>query len=475
MGKLTLAAHDQKLVIVGAGTASWIAAVAFHKFAGIEDITIVEGTKGPIGVGEGTTPHFAEVLRNWLGCSDAEFFKETNSTVKLGNKFEGWGKEDYLNPIDKEFRSAPADIWPETIDAKRVYAVANNLSVCTSPFLELCERNQIPAVKETHAYHFDQTLVAKFFKKRLPKVKLVHQDVVDVVISDNNIDHLVLSDGTSLKGTFYIDATGFARVLMNKLGAKFIDFSKYLPLTSAVAYSRPQDPVIKPYTTVTAYSEGWHWTIPLQDRNGCGFLYNNSITKREEINQFLPQGAFDVRDIKFTPGFLDRSFIGNCLAIGLASGFVEPLEATSIHGTIAQLWVWLKEFHHPTDLVKFSEKSWTRHHQDYWYSVLDWIQLHYVGVSTNGKFWDHMKTVEKTDKVNEIIDLCKTRMPRPSDFDNPYLIWQHTLTMNILQGNNVLDSKVAQQELDLYELHDYAKRQYDLAKAVKIPGMKNGG
>lgn len=470
---MTSDVSNQHLIIVGAGTASWIAAVAFHHFAGVQKITIVEGSKPSIGVGEGTTPHFAQVLRGWLGATDQEFFRETNSTIKLGNKFEGWGKEDYFNPIDKEFRLEPDDIWPETIDAKRVYAIANNIQACTSPFLDLCKNNQIPASKETYAYHFDQSLVAKFFKKRLKEVEVINKDVLDVIVNEGKIDHLLLSDNTKISGTFYIDATGFARVLMKKLGANWIDFSKKLPLTSAIAYSVPQDKIIKPYTTATAYSEGWHWTIPLQDRKGCGFLYNSNITSRETINKLLPQDAFDVREIKFVPGFLDKSFIGNCLAVGLASGFVEPIEATSIHSTIVQLWTWLKEFHVPNDSVKFAEKSWTRHHQSYWNSVLDWVQLHYVGVSAKGPFWDFMQTVEKTDKVKEILDLCKTRIPRSTDLDNPYLIWQHSLTINILQGNGILSPDIAQYELDLYELNNYARNLFNQAKNIKIQGIDN--
>jgi hypothetical protein len=457
-------ADSKRLVIVGAGTASWIAAAAFKNFADYNEIILIEGSKPTVGVGEGTTPHFSQVLRGWLKSTDAEFFAETDSTVKLGVKYEGWGKEDYYNPIDTEFRTPPADIWPETIDAKRLYAVANNLPVCTSPFLKLCKNNQIPSDKETYAYHFDQSLVSAFFKKRLTDVKVINADVVDVVVADGKISKLMLSNGSEITADFYVDSTGFSRVLISKLGAKWIDWSTHLPLTSALAYSLPQDEIIKPYTSATTYTEGWHWTIPLQTRKGCGFLYNSSLSSKSDIELLLPKNAYDARTVQFTPGYLDRSFIGNCLTVGLASGFVEPLEATSIHSTIGQLFLWLKDFHSMSNNQHYIERLWIRHHKDYWNSVLDWIQLHYCNASASGKFWTHMANVEKTDKVKEILELIQVRLPRNSDLDNPYLIWQHSLTMNILQGNDLLSPDIAQQELELFNLHTHGEEMYHAVK-----------
>jgi tryptophan halogenase len=462
---------NKTIVIVGAGTASWIAASAFYNFSDTSKIILIEGSKKTIGVGEGTTPHFAQVLRTWLNVTDEEFFKETGSTIKLGVLYQGWGKEDYFNPIDKEFRNnIDPNIWPDTVDAKRVFAVAKDYPVCTSPFLDLCKNNQVPSSNETYAYHFDQALVADFFKKRLPQVTLIDQDVVDVKVSNGKIDQLVLSNGNIVQGDLYIDATGFSRVLISKLGAKWRDFSSKLPLTSALAYSVPKDDIIQPYTSATTYPSGWHWTIPLQNRKGCGFLYNADIDTVEDIKKYLPDNAYDVRTIKFTPGCLDRSFIGNCLAVGLSSGFVEPLEATSIHSTIIQLWLWVKDFHSNNGHLSHAEKLWNKHHNDYWHSVLDWIQLHYCNVSAKGKFWDHMATVERTERVKEILDLCKLRTPRSGDLDNPYLIWQHSLTMNILQGNNVLDPQLAQYELDSFNIEPYARHLYAKSRSAKIQG-----
>jgi tryptophan halogenase len=275
---------------------------------------------------------------------------------------------------------------------------------------------------------------------------------------------LQLSNGATITADFFVDSTGFSRVLISKLGARWIDWSDRLPLTSAIAYSTPQNDTIKPYTSATTYSEGWHWTIPLQSRNGCGFLYNNAMTDDATVEALLPSTAYDVRKIKFTPGYLDRSFIGNCLTIGLASGFVEPLEATSIHSTIGQLFLWLKDFHSMSNNQQHMERLWTRHHSDYWHSVLDWIQLHYCNAVPQGKFWTHMATVEKTNKVKEILDLCQVRMPRSSDLDNPYLIWQHSLTMNILQGNGLLSADLARHELELFDLTEHGQQLYQMPR-----------
>ncbi|UAK25912.1 tryptophan halogenase family protein [Sphingomonas nostoxanthinifaciens] len=343
----------RRVVILGGGTAGWMTAAALSRAlakTGI-GITLVESEEiGTVGVGESTIPTI-HWFNNLVGLDEARFMAETRATVKLGIEFRGWQGSDsaYFHPFGTYGGPGDATMFPHRLirawlDGAAAEIEDYSLNTCIARARRFTRPVGDPrSLLSTlgYAFHFDAGLYARFLRTIAEangmvrvegKVGHVEQDA-----ESGFVRALTLECGASLAGDLFIDCSGLRGLLIEQtLGAGFEDWSDWLPCDGAWAAPSAPEPSITPYTQAIAHAAGWRWRIPLQHRVGNGHVFSSRFQSAEDARQALidamdgPPTA-EPRLIRFTPGRRRRAWIGNVVAIGLSSGFLEPLESTSIH------------------------------------------------------------------------------------------------------------------------------------------------
>lgn len=474
-----------KLVIAGGGTAGWLAAAIIAARHPEYDITVIESSKiGIIGVGESTTGFFTELLLNELcgilGVSHDEFIIETGATLKFGIKHKGWTKD-----IDQYYYgvlegSVTAGHVPDLMFA---YAVnkSHSETLRTTHTGYLLEENKsnldqnFRFAKHGHAMHIDAMLTGKYFaKKCLEKTNITHVDSEINTVNLNEqgmIKSLSLSNGEELAADFFVDCTGMARVLINKLDPDWISYKDNLPVDSAMPFQEKYQPgeYPTPCTTAWAQKAGWMWQTPLMDRRGNGYVFDsNFITPdraQEEIETLLGRPINPVKILKFDSGRKPNAWVKNCVAVGLSNAFLEPLEATSIHTTIVQIRLLANEFLRSTiddtlntASIKLFNKRIARHFDD----IKDYLVLHYMGGRDDSEFWRWIGTGEtKTEFVADLLETVKSRMPNYNDFPRYYGAIGWELYCYILSGLGLLKQEVVANE---FTAENFAHTGYNYQK-----------
>lgn len=469
-----------KFVIVGGGTAGWIAALMLQRHAAAEnlqvDVTVVESSKIPtIGVGEGTTAVFRQILYE-LKLDEVEFVRKTGATIKFGIRHKDWRRKghQYDGPIDDPNLLAPNPAFSpmEQASALDVYAVSVGRGVAgthlfdhlmareKSPFgLDKKTNQLIPSGPFQHAFHFDQARVGAYLREKAQGINNVDAEVEDVRRDgiSGDIQALKLKEGGEIEGDFFFDCTGFRKKLIaGCMGAKWVSYSATLPVNRAMPFWLDHDESkdIAPLTLAWAQSAGWMWSIPTRDRIGCGYVYSDEfITPEEaqaEIEEALGHKIEPRNDLKFDGGRIDRAWIGNCLALGLSSSFLEPLEATSIHGTIVQLMLFTK-YHMKTAAIADDQArdNYNRAVEQQLDDFRTFINIHYTG-ERGEPFWCHVREHCVHESAREMLEHWSANMPRRTDFrafpgDLPHINEQ--LYYPVLDGLGHLSQSVAKADM----------------------------
>lgn len=342
-----------KIVILGGGTAGWMAAAALTTAFKAEfvDVRLIESDEiGTVGVGEATLPQVKD-FNDFLGVDEAEFMRETNATFKLGIDFQNWARlgDSYIHPFGihgQAINGVPFfQYW------LRAKANGHDLNLEDYSFPIVACRNlkfDFPSdddksVRSTfaYAYHFDAVLYARFLRKWTERRGLRRTEgrVVDVTLrpADGHIASLVLQSGEVVEGDLFIDCSGFRGVLISQtLKMGWEDWTPWLPCDRALAVPCDRAGDFTPYTRATAREAGWTWRIPLQHRTGNGYVFSSRFTTEDRAEEILlanldGKAQADPKLLKFQAGRRQHSWYRNCIAVGLASGFLEPLESTSIY------------------------------------------------------------------------------------------------------------------------------------------------
>jgi tryptophan 7-halogenase len=337
------------IAIVGGGTAGWTAASILARALppGCR-ITVVESPEiGTVGVGEATIPPFIDLLR-FLEINETEFVRETRSTYKLGIQFKGWGRGDecYWHPFGtfgSIINRRPFFHYWHKARAAGMPLRFNDYSLCAAlgdqgkfRFPDGSAQNAAAGLR--YALHFDAALVAKYlrgYSERRGVARLERTVAQATQRPDGFLDELVFSDGSRLRADLYLDCSGFRGVLIEQtLATGYIDWSALLPCDRAVALPTESTHNRPPYTRATARSAGWHWRIPLQHRAGNGYVYSSAYLRDEQALDDLltavPEKPLaEPRVLRFVAGRRRLMWNRNCVALGLASGFLEPLESFS--------------------------------------------------------------------------------------------------------------------------------------------------
>jgi len=417
------------IVIVGGGTAGWMAAASFAKH--LEklncNIRLIESEQiGTVGVGEATIPPIIDFIR-LLGVDENEIIRAVKGTFKLGIAYRDWTRPDdlYFHPFGptgfgmgpisfpaywlKMFQEGKASRL-EDYSIQAVAAFANR-------FMRPVHAPNTPLNKITYALHFDASLFARYLRGYAEARGVTRTEgkvkKVNLRPEDGFIASVEMENGETITGDLFLDCSGFRGLLIEEtLKTGYQDWTRWLPCDRALAVPTQNEGPPASYTLVTAREAGWQWRIPLQHRTGNGHVYCSAFTSDEKARETLLSNLegktlADPLPLRFTTGRRNKAWNKNCVALGLASGFLEPLESTSIHliqRGIAMLLKFLPDrSFEPADIDRYNkifEFEFGR--------VRDFLLLHYTHTERKGAFWEHCRNIPLTDSLQEKIDLFKS-------------------------------------------------------------------
>lgn len=415
-----------EIVIAGGGTAGWIAAATLARFLGdCAAITLVESDEiGTVGVGEATIPQIHNLLIG-LGIDQREFLQRTNASFKLGIEFVDWLRTgtSYIHSFGQVGRGVGLIPFRQLWLRARAMGEAGdygdysvNVAAARQHRFALSEGPGGTTPDLAYAYHLDATLFAAMLRDYATErgVQRIEGRIEEAIRNPETGDivALRLSGARQVTGSLFIDCTGFRSLLLGgALGVPFEDWSHWLPCDMALAMPTVSGPVLRPYTQSIAHPAGWQWRIPLQHRTGNGHVFCSSFMSQDQAADLLVanvegQPLADPRPIRFLTGHRREYWSHNCIGLGLAAGFMEPLESTSIHlvqSGISRLLNLL-----PRDLASLdaARAAFNRQSTVEWERVRDFLILHYVANERVGDpFWDHCRTIPIPPTLQEKIDL----------------------------------------------------------------------
>lgn len=415
----------EKLVIVGGGTAGWMtAALVSRLFGDSLQIELVESDAiGTVGVGEATIPPI-QVFNDLAGVDEAAFLRDTKATIKLAIEFQNWGAmgDSYLHGFGFVGRKVGAisfqHIYLKGLAEGNAADLAeyslNNLAARAGRFnrLERIEHTPLPGI--TYAYHFDAGLYAQFLRKLSEERGVLRREgrITDVQLDaiSGDVATLTLDNGGEVSGDFFIDCSGFNSLIFNQsLGVGYDDWSEWLPCNRAVALPSSLEPEsVRPYTQSIAHGAGWQWRIPLQHRTGNGHVFSDEFMSEDEatsilLNNLEGEPLKDPLSLRFTPGCRKQLWHRNCVALGLSSGFIEPLESTSIHLIQVGITNLLKVFPDKGD-NRAKMREYNRRMRFEYESIRDFIILHYHQTSRDDTpFWRRVRDMDIPEGLQEKI------------------------------------------------------------------------
>lgn len=413
----------RSIVIVGGGTAGWMTAAALAKVLGpsYASITLIESDEiGTVGVGEATIPQIGTYNR-MLGLDEDEFVRRTKGSFKLGIEFVNWGRVGHryfhpfghygLNMAGLSFhafwqRMSQLGKAPDLADFS-LNATASKLNKFMRPF----DAGKSPLSEIAYAFHFDAGLYALFLRDQAEQKGVVRREGKIVNVKqrgeDGFIESVDLEDGGRIEGELFIDCSGFRGLLIEQtLHAGFVDWSHWLPCNRAMVVPGSSVHDITPYTRSTAHAAGWQWRIPLQHRIGNGYVYSSDYISDEEAQETLlanldGEPLAEPRQVRFTTGHRRKYWDKNCVAIGLAAGFMEPLESTSI---------WMIQSGISRLLSNFPDRAFAQVDIDRYNRVLiketeyirDFLILHYKATEREDTpFWEYCRNMSIPERLEE--------------------------------------------------------------------------
>lgn len=480
-----------RYVIVGGGTAGWITAFiiqdALRRKKIDAEVTVVEPSKIPtVGVGEATTAAFYVFLRSF-GIDEFEFFKKTGATFKLGIRHEDWRRKGftYYGPIDDPHQVIPPPKGAPS-DYLNVYGIAAGrplqdmhmfgplLTQWKAPYALKPDGSPIRLGPFLHAYHFDQALVGRFLASKAKGVTIADGVVTTVERrSDGGVAALVLDTGERIAGDFFFDCSGFhKRLIVKELNASWISYAHELPVNRALPFWLPinEGDEIPTYTRAWAQDAGWMWQIPTQDRFGCGYVYSDEFQTPEqaklEVERVLGREIEVRSDIRFQIGRIATPWMSNVMAVGLSSSFLEPLESTSIHGTIVQMMLFAGRFlKRPEAMTDDDRADYNRRVGRQVDDFRTFVNTHYMTERDDTPFWREVRANRIHPETKERLARWQKQMPRMTDFPDyldglPHV--QTQLHYPVLEGLGLLNQDVARAEMARDKaLQQFARETYE--------------
>ena len=421
----------REVVIVGGGTAGWMAAAALVRLLDKRSIsiTLIESDEiGTVGVGEATIPPII-AYNNMLRINEDEFLAATKATFKLGIEFIDWGAvgERYFHPFGpygQDFQGVHFhQIYLRESRRRKLDDIgAWSMSTAAAALGRYARPDPsapLPLSQLGYAFHFDAGLYARFLRDLAERqgVRRLEGKIVDATLdgSSGNVEEVTLADGTSVAGDLFIDCSGFRGLLIeDKLGTGYEDWSKWLPCDRALAVPSGYPGQPDPFTRSTARSAGWQWRIPLQHRMGNGLVYSSDHLPDPDAEAMLlanldGKPLAEPRRLSFKAGRRRLAWNANVVSLGLSSGFVEPLESTSIHliqsGIVKLLALFPDRRFNPVERDEYNRQM-----QDVFEDVRDFIILHYKATRRDDSdFWNYCRTMDIPDSLGRKLELWRAK------------------------------------------------------------------
>jgi tryptophan halogenase len=420
----------RSIVIVGGGTAGWMAAAAFSTLLDKRTkIVLVESDEiGTVGVGEATIPPL-QAFNHMVGIAEDDFLAASQGSFKLGIEFVDWGAEGerYFHPFGPHGQNLRGvkfhQLYLRELK-RRPLADIREWSMCgvaaeLGRFARPGPRTPMPLAQIAYAYHFDASLYARLLATHAQRngVQRIEGKIVDVAVDGEtgHVRSVTLSDGRSIEGELFIDCSGFRGVLIeDKLGTGYEDWSRWLPCDRAGAVPSRLVGQPDPFTRATARGSGWQWRIPLQHRMGNGLVYSSAHLEREDAEELLlanleAASIAEPRHLAFKAGRRRLAWNANVVSLGLSSGFLEPLESTSIHlvqSGIAKLLALFPD----RSFSPVERDEYNRQMQDVFEDVRDFIILHFKATRRrDSDFWNYCRTMEIPDNLAAKLELWRSK------------------------------------------------------------------
>jgi tryptophan halogenase len=442
----------KSVVIAGGGTAGWMTAAALARVLGPRlSITLVESAEiGIVGVGEATIPAIAQ-FNKMLKIDENDFLRQTQGTFKLGIEFVNWFEKGHaymhaFGPVGRDLAYIPFHhYWfKDQAGAGSLWDYSFNWLAAKQARFSRVERiADTPLAGLTWAFHFDASLYAAYLS-RLAQAAGVRkvEGIIDTVLQaqGGDVRALKLKDGREVTGDLFIDCTGFRGLLIEQaLHTGFEDWSHWLPCDRAWAVPSANTSPLLPYTRSTAHDAGWQWRIPLQHRTGNGHVYCSSQMTDERAREILlsnldAPALAEPRLIRFTTGRRKLLWNRNVVCMGLASGFVEPLESTAIHIIQVSIQRLILLFPHLGDCEERRREFNRASIAEYEY-IRDFIILHYYANNRVGDaFWDACRHMSIPDSLRHKMELFRETA---GIFCSPDDLFQLTSWLQVMWGQGV--------------------------------------
>ncbi|WP_065187842.1 tryptophan halogenase family protein [Shewanella woodyi] len=429
-----------QVIIVGGGTAGWMSAASLGRYAQGKNltITVIESSQLPtVGVGEATIPNIVE-FNHSIGLDEIEFIKATQASFKLGIKFENWSQtspsffhpfSDYGLPINKvDFHQYVNRLAIENHKLEGHKLEGHNFKLEDYSFSSVLAQQgnfaqphpnpPSPLADYSYAYHFDAGLYAELLKSHSLKMGVEHVDAtIDQVNLHQNgfIKSVSLHDGRVLEAELFIDCSGFKALLIEQaMKTGFDDWSEWLLCDTALAVQTKSTSSPNPYTRSIAHNSGWQWHIPLQHRTGNGYIFSSQFENKASAEQNLltsltGEPISQIRQFSFTPGRRKQIWNKNCFAVGLSSGFLEPIESTSI-SLIQSAIAKLLSFFPDTSFNEHDINEVNRLHNSELEHVRDFIILHYkLASGIDSPFWQYCQEMTVPETLSHKIDVYRSQ------------------------------------------------------------------
>lgn len=448
----------KKIVIVGGGAAGWLSALYIKNLLRADvDVTLVESEDiGILGAGEGSVPYLINFLQK-LDINIHEFIAHSKGTNKIGVSFENWnanGKKYIHDFFSTDLAFPSSDEYFVGYMLKQGKNLNDEVASKVLAYSDKSPLNDLHMPTVAFSAHFDAKLAADFFKgKALSRgIKRIEGVVTDFNIDNNgNVKGVNLQSGETIsKIDFVFDCSGFARLLIGKqFNSEWVSYKDRLKVNSALTFQLPtQENKISPYTKAIAMKCGWMWQIPLQERIGCGYVFDSTLidtdAAKDEVRQFIGSDVKFNKVIPFEPGVYKSLWINNCIAIGLSTGFVEPLEATSLLMACYSLDLLNKKHFDRLDqkLIKQYNENIFEVNSD----ICDFLQFHYFTNKNEGPFWnaEYLRNNQSNDLATNVEMLSKDFQTKPK----PKSIFSKHSWRLIGCGNEFLDEK---RFIEMYE------------------------
>ena len=466
-----------KCIVVGGGTAGWLSALYAQKYIPYVDITVIASSEiGILGAGEGTTPYFVNFLKE-IDVPVDGVIKHAKGTFKNGIKFVNWngdGKQYVHGFLDNHGPNADLDfkdMAPLYLDSIVDDDNCNKVNLTS----RISDEYKIKIKKDTddtcgeYALHFDANLLAKYLESVAISrgVKLIDDEVLTINNDNNgNVKSFDLKSGLNIEADFVFDCTGFKRLIIgNHFKTKWNSYKDVLPVNRAMPFFIEHDDTnIPPYTYAIAMKYGWVWKIPVQGRFGCGYVFDSSMVTDEqileELTEYLGYEPTIPRVFNFEAGAYDQIWVKNCVAVGLSSGFIEPLEATSIwvaintvRDVVNNLGKYVLES--PKGMEYCNERNRVTNE-----GIVSFLYFHYISKRQDSEFWKTFTTKNKMPEfIQKLYEFSKRTFPKPHDFsylfntidhrimDHSHWAFSSISYYQVGSGIGFYDKNVAQKEL----------------------------